>query len=83
MASFFSFSSPVEVDVRLEGQDERQLVEVKGEKDVKQSCPVYFDGESVKGQALVRVRDGKGVKHDGIKVEFVGSIGAGPPLRPS
>lgn len=26
-------------------------------------------------QAVVRVRDGKGVKHDGIKVEFVGSIG--------
>lgn len=26
-------------------------------------------------QVLVRVKDGKGVKHDGIKVEFVGSIG--------
>lgn len=29
-------------------------------------------------QAVVRVRDGKGVKHEGIKVEFVGSIGTFP-----
>ena len=27
-------------------------------------------------QATVRVRDGKKLTHDGIKVEFVGSIGA-------
>lgn len=37
-------------------------------------------------QAIVRVRDGKGVKHDGIKVEFVGSIGEqslfAPPRSP-
>lgn len=32
-------------------------------------------------QAIVRVRDGKGVKHDGIKVEFVGSIGEQLLLR--
>jgi hypothetical protein len=29
----------------------------------------------------VRVKDGKGVKHDGIKVEFVGSIGEFRPPR--
>lgn len=36
-------------------------------------------------QAIVRVRDGKGVKHDGIKVEFVGSIGEliAPPRSPN
>jgi len=36
---------------------------------------VYYDGEPVKGMAVVRTRDGKVVKHDGIKVEFVGTIG--------
>ncbi|KAL8283448.1 hypothetical protein RQP46_005858 [Phenoliferia psychrophenolica] len=73
--SFFSFTSPLDVDVRLENEEERQSVEVKsGEKEKKEKCPVYFDGETVRGQAIVRVRDGKGVKHDGIKVEFVGSI---------
>ncbi|KAM0789264.1 Vacuolar protein sorting-associated protein 26B [Microbotryomycetes sp. NB124-2] len=74
MASFFTFASPVDVDVRLDGQDERQQVEVKLDKDRREKCPVYLDGESVRGQAIVRVRDGKGIKHDGIKIEFVGSI---------
>jgi len=49
MASFFNFSNPVEVDVRLSGEDERALVEVKGDKDRKDKAAVYFDGESVRG----------------------------------
>lgn len=36
--------------------------------------PIYYDGEGIAGQATVRVRDGKRLVHDGIKVEFVGSI---------
>lgn len=84
MASFFSFSSPIEVDVHLENEQDRQSVEVKGSlpsgkgHDValldRERCPVYYDGEAVRGQAIIRVKDGKGIKHDGIKVEFVGSI---------
>lgn len=51
MASFFSFSSPLDIDVRLENEEERQQVDVKlGDKDRKEKCPVYFDGESVRGQ---------------------------------
>jgi vacuolar protein sorting-associated protein 26 len=50
MASFFSFSSPLDVDVRLDNEEERQQVEVKQDKDRKEKCPVYFDGESVRGQ---------------------------------
>lgn len=50
MASFFNFAAPVEVDVKLEGEQERKQVEIKGEKDRKEMCPVYYDGESVVGQ---------------------------------
>ncbi|GAA5965080.1 hypothetical protein JCM21900_002977 [Sporobolomyces salmonicolor] len=87
MASFFSFSSSIDVDVRLQDEDDRQFVEVKGDQaassaaskkgdliTARERCPVYFDGEAVRGQAIVRVKDGKPIKHDGIKVEFVGSI---------
>lgn len=49
MASFFSFSSPVDVDVRLDGEDARKQVEIKMDKAAKEKCPVYLDGESVKG----------------------------------
>lgn len=82
MAAYF-FASPIDVDVRLEGEDARRQVEVRQANDSSKPdaltktmrCPVYYDGEGVSGQVAVRVRDGKKVNHDGIKVEFVGAIG--------
>ena len=64
MASFFNFGNPIEVDVRLAGEDERQSVEVKGDHGGKgaksdalagrERCPVFLDGESVRGQVRSR-----------------------------
>jgi hypothetical protein len=46
-----SFSAGLDADILLYGEDERKIVEVKGEKEGrKETCPVYYDGESVKGQ---------------------------------
>ena len=76
MTSFFNFASqPVEVEIKLAGEDDRRQVEVKGEKDKKEMCPVYYDGESVVGQVNVRVKDGKKFQHDGVRIELIGSIG--------
>ncbi|ORX34358.1 vacuolar protein sorting-associated protein 26-domain-containing protein [Kockovaella imperatae] len=75
MASFFNFAAqPVEVEIKLTGEDDRRQVEVKGEKDKKEMCPVYYDGESVTGQVNVRVKDGKKFQHDGVRIELIGSI---------
>lgn len=49
MAAYF-FASPVDVDIRVDGEDKRKQVELKLEKERHESCPVYFDGESVVGQ---------------------------------
>lgn len=50
MAAFFAFGgTPVDVEIKLQGEDDRRQVEVKGEKDKKEMCPVYYDGESVVG----------------------------------
>lgn len=69
------FQPGVDADIILYGEDQRKVVEIKGDKpERKETCPVYYDGESVKGQIVVRAKDGKAIKHDGIKVEFVGSI---------
>ena len=38
-------------------------------------CDVW-DGESVKGAVTVRPKDGKRLEHTGIKVQFIGTIGA-------
>jgi hypothetical protein len=53
MASFF-FSSPIDIDIKPEGEDLRKQVDAKAEKDRPISCPVYFDGESVSGQVRFR-----------------------------
>lgn len=52
----FFFASPIDVEIRLEGEEERKQVEIKGEKEKMTSCPVYFDGESIVGQASLRLR---------------------------
>lgn len=49
MAAYF-FASPVDVDVKLEGEELRKHVDVKVEKERTISCPVYYDGDSVGGQ---------------------------------
>ena len=53
MAAYF-FASPVDVDVKLDGEDDRKKVEIKGEKEKMISCPIYYDGESVSGQVCPR-----------------------------
>ncbi len=54
MANLF-FAAPVQVDIKLEGEEERRQVELKLDKGRKESCPVYFDGESLVGSVSFRV----------------------------
>jgi Vacuolar protein sorting-associated protein 26. len=83
MASLF-FSTPVDIDVVLEDLDERQTVDVKLDKGRRERVPLYMDGESVKGAVTIRPKDGKRLEHTGIKVQFIGTIGASdlPPSLP-
>ncbi|KAG0237610.1 Vacuolar protein sorting-associated protein 26B [Actinomortierella wolfii] len=74
VANLFGFSVPVDIQVKFRGEDDRKQVEVKVDKDRREKYPLYFDGESVAGQILIRVKDGKKIEHHGIKVEFVGNI---------
>jgi vacuolar protein sorting-associated protein 26 len=52
MAAYF-FASPIDVDIKLEGEETRKQVEMKGEKEKMISCPVYYDGDSVGGQVCL------------------------------
>ncbi|KAJ9095557.1 Vacuolar protein sorting-associated protein 26B [Naganishia adeliensis] len=87
MASLFGFgSTPVEIDIKLTSEETRRQVDLKpstsstavttvdksGEKH--ESCPVYYDAESVEGMVTVRVKDGKKLVHEGIRMELVGAI---------
>lgn len=53
MAAYF-FASPIDVDIKLEGEELRRQVEIKTDKEKVISCPVYYDGDSVGGQVRAR-----------------------------
>ena len=72
--SYF-FSTPVDIDIVLEDTSDRQMVDVKLDKNRREKAPLYVDGESVKGAVTVRPKDGKRLEHMGIKVQFIGTIG--------
>lgn len=69
------FSTPVDIDIVLEDTDSRAMVDVKMEKGRREKCPLYMDGETVRGAVTVRPKDGKRLEHLGIKVQFIGTIG--------
>ncbi|SPO04230.1 probable PEP8 - vacuolar protein sorting/targeting protein [Cephalotrichum gorgonifer] len=71
--SYF-FSTPVDIDIVLDNADDRQMVDVKLDKNRREKAPLYMDGESVKGSVTVRPKDGKRLEHTGVKVQFIGSI---------
>ena len=73
--SYF-FTAPVDIDIVLEDGDDRETVDIKLDKNRKEKAPLYADGESVKGAVTIRPKDGKRLEHTGIKVQFIGTIGA-------
>ena len=74
MTSLFSFSSPVDIDIRLEDEHERKTVDVKTVGASKETYPVYYDGESVRGSVVIQPRHAKKLQHDGIKIELLGCM---------
>ncbi len=68
------FKAPLDIEIRLAGEDTRQHVEVKNKSGRKEKLPLYEDGESVKGQVTIRVKDGRRVEHLGIKIQLIGTI---------
>ncbi|KAF9349798.1 Vacuolar protein sorting-associated protein 26B [Mortierella sp. AD094] len=74
VANLFGFSAPVDIEIVYNGEEERKMVEVKVDKDRREKFPLFFDGETVSGKIKIRVKDGKKLEHNGIRVEFVGNI---------
>ncbi|KAI9312859.1 vacuolar protein sorting-associated protein 26-domain-containing protein, partial [Dichotomocladium elegans] len=68
-------STPVDMEITFADADQRKHVDIKIDKDTTENYPLYLDGESVIGKVNIRLRNGKRLEHNGIKVEFVGSIG--------
>jgi len=67
-------SSAAEIEIKLDGEEQRDKVDVKVDKDKRETLQLYFDGESVSGQVLIKLKPGKPLHHNGLKVEFIGLI---------
>ncbi|KAK9378130.1 vacuolar protein sorting-associated protein 26-domain-containing protein [Kockiozyma suomiensis] len=72
MALFFK--SPLDIEIRLDGEDKRKHVDVRLDKRRKEKMPLFIDGETVKGSVVIRPKDGRRLEHIGIKVQFIGTI---------
>lgn len=71
--SFF-FKAPLDIEIRLDSENSRKQINVKTPQGRLELLPIYEDGESVKGEVTVRLREGKTVEHIGVKVQLLGSI---------
>ncbi len=49
MATYF-FGTPIDVEIKLEGEELRKQIDMKVEKEKNVECPVYYDGDTVSGQ---------------------------------
>lgn len=70
----FIFKSPLDIEINLDSEDTREVVEVNSNKGRKERLLLYKDGETVRGVAILRTRDNKKVEHGGIRVQLLGTI---------
>jgi hypothetical protein len=67
MAAAYFFASPIDVEIKLEGEELRKKVDMKLEKEKTVSCPVYYDGESVSGQVRSYSTTATGYRGDNLE----------------
>ncbi|CAK0801611.1 unnamed protein product [Prorocentrum cordatum] len=67
------FSSTCTVDVTFDAEQNRKTAPIGKDKSGERAY-IYTDGEDVAGVAVVSVRPGKKVEHQGIQVQLVGQV---------
>jgi vacuolar protein sorting-associated protein 26 len=70
-SSFFGTSCTV--DVSLDAEENRRTAPLGRDKKGDRGY-IYTDGEDVCGTAVVSIRPGKKIDHQGIKVELIGQV---------
>lgn len=68
------FKAPIDIEIRLDGEENRTHVELVNNQGRTEKLPICKDGESVKGLVTIRTKEGRKVEHMGIKVQLLGSI---------
>jgi len=66
-------SVPCTIDVTLDAEENRKTAPLGRDKKGERGY-IYTDGEDLCGTAMIQVRPGKKVDHQGIKVELIGQV---------
>jgi len=73
--SFFGFGQSADIEIILDGTENRKMAELKSEDGKKERHFLYYDGETVSGKVNVTLKKpGSKLEHQGVKIEFVGQI---------
>jgi len=67
------FGSTCTVDITLDAEQTRKTAPLARDKKGERAF-IYMDGEDVSGTAVVSVRPGKKLEHQGVKVEIIGQV---------
>lgn len=67
------FGSVCSLELTIDHEQSRKMTYLRRDKKADR-CPVYSDGEPVNGSAVVNLKPGKKLEHNGIKVELIGQI---------
>lgn len=75
MQSLFGFGQSADIDLVLDGYENRKSADIKTEEGKKERHLLYYDGETVSGKVNVALKKpGSKLEHQGIKIEFIGQI---------
>ncbi|KAJ1525404.1 hypothetical protein ONE63_010218 [Megalurothrips usitatus] len=75
MQSLFGFGQSADIDVVLDGVENRKSADIKTEEGKKERHLLYYDGETVSGKVNITLKKpGSKLEHQGIKIEFIGQI---------
>ncbi|KAH7970172.1 hypothetical protein HPB49_000654 [Dermacentor silvarum] len=81
LQAFFGLGQSADIDIILNGTENRKMAEIKTEDGKKEKHLLYYDGESVSGKVNITLKKpGSKLEHQGIKIEFIGQIGNLPFL---
>lgn len=69
MQFFNSLGTSVDIDIRYDGEEQRDWV-TEGEM----KFPLYLENDNVSGKVSVRVKEGKSLEHQGLVLQFLGAI---------
>jgi len=68
------FGQVCTVEVKIDGGNDRKTAPLGRDKRASERAYIFTDGEDVSGTAVVSVRPGNKLEHQGIKVELVGQV---------